>query len=128
MLGVIITIVVVVIVYHWVDKSNFYKALIASKKTAVHSAIVAKEAAKTAKKGWDATKSAYIAEEKSHRMEYAKAGQDYEAAKFAEDRKAIASIKEAFAGVNKYLDDTKTQADLRSKECDEFLSSLHSTK
>ena len=128
MLGVIITIVVLVVIYHWVDKGSFYGALMSSKRTGLHGAIVAREVIKTTKKGWDTTKSVYIAEQKSHQAAYSKAGKDYEEVKAAKDQEAIAAIEGAFAGVNQYLDKTKAEADLRSRECDEFLSSLHSTK
>lgn len=128
MLGVIIAIIILVIVYHWVDKGSFYGGLMSSKRTGVHGAIVVKEMALTTKKSWDATRAVYKAEQKSHKMEYARAGQNYAEVKAARDREATASIKKVFSGVNKYLDDTKAEADLRSKECDEFLNSLNSTK
>jgi len=128
MLSIIITIIVIVIIYHWLDKGSFYGALMSTKRTGFHSLVVAKEAIKTAKKGWDTTKSVYVAEKKSHKAAYTKAGKDYEEVKAAKDQEAIASIKKAFSGVNQYLDETKAEADLRSKECDEFLASLHSTK
>ena len=128
MLSVIIAIVILVIVYHWVDKGSFYGALMSSKRTGFHSAVVAKETAKVVKKGWDTTRAVYVAEQKAHQAAYARAGQSYAEVKAAKDREAVASIKKAFAGVNQYLDDTKAEADLRSKECDEFLASLHSSK
>ena len=127
MLGVIITIVVIVIIYHWLDKGSFYGALMSTKRTGFYSLVVAKEAIKTAKKGWETTKSVYVAEKKAHQAAYAKAGKNYVDMKATKDQEAIAAIEEAFAGVNQYLDKTKVEADLRSKECDEFLDSLHSS-
>ena len=128
MLSFIITVIVIVIVYHWVDKGSFYGALMSTKRTGFHSAVIVKETGRTAKKGWDTTRAVYTAEQKAHQAAYAKAGKDYAEVKAAKDREAVISIKEVFSGVNEYLDDTKAEADLRSKECDEFLNSLNSTK
>jgi len=125
MFTVAIIIVIAVVGYHWVDKSNFYGALIETKRTGVLTAIAAKEAGRTAKKGWNTTKAVYVAEEKSHTMEYAKAGRDYENEKFANNRKSVIAIKKVFADVNTTLDGIKDEADLTSKACDDFMATLN---
>lgn len=111
MLYIIILVVVAVVVYHWVDKENFYSALIATKGTAKYSAIVTREMAITAKKGFQTSKAIYNAEEMSHKAEYAKAGKSYEDEKFANDKANMRAIKEVFQPIQKTLDDTKAKAE-----------------
>jgi len=125
MLSIIAIVIAAVVVYHWVDKENFYGALVETKRTGIIGAIIVKETAKTSKKGWDTTKAVYNAEEKSHAMEYAKAGRSYEDEKFANNRKTMKAVKDVFSGVNGTLDEIKDKADLTSKACDDFMATLN---
>jgi len=124
MLLIITFIVIAVVVYHWVDKENFYGALVESKDTAKFGVVVGKEGARTAVKGWKASKAVYVANKTEHEKAYAEADTTYEQETFKRNKATITSIKKVFEPANTYFDETKIEADKRTAAANEFLNSL----
>lgn len=110
MITFIVLLIVAVVVYHWIDKENFYGALVESKDTFRYSGHVGKNILRTSKKGWQASKAVYKAEQLEHEAAYAKAGKDYQVERKQRDRNTIKAINEVFEPVNKTLDEVSAEA------------------
>lgn len=120
----IIVAVVIVVVYHYVDKDSFYGALVGTKDTVRYTAHGTAKLAKTGVKAYKVSKTMYDVEELEHTYSYQKAGKDYKQEMFKRDRKVIQSMDDALRPINTVLDTKLADASIRKSELQDMIDAL----